>query len=54
MTEREFVVVWLKSKVIDFKKKGKGKGKGKCKERGKRRTRIKRMKDSSSTSGEDI
>ena len=48
MTEREFVVVWLKSKVIDFKKKGKGKGKGKGKEGGKKRTRIKEMKDFSS------
>ena len=39
-------MVWLKSKVTDFKKKGKGKGKGK--ERGKTRMRIKEMKDSSS------
>ena len=46
MTEREFVVVWLKSKVTDLKKKGKGKGKGK--EGGKKRTRIKEMKDFSS------
>ena len=46
MTETEFVVVRLKSKVTGLKKKGKGKGKGK--EGGKKRTRIKEMKDFSS------